>query len=161
MIRHSAAWIDPAYRQGRNIPPTLEAVGVVVPAHNQADTVAQCILSIFAANSHTGWRNSLWIVVVADACRDRTAKIARAAVGAFGEVLEVAVPSRGTARLIGAAAVLEHFYQKPRHAVLLANAEADTCVPREWIDTQLRLQKAGVGSIVLPTRTAAKGAVAH
>jgi cellulose synthase/poly-beta-1,6-N-acetylglucosamine synthase-like glycosyltransferase len=134
VIRHPASWIDPAYRQGRNIPPTLEAVGVVVPAHNQADTVAQCILSIFAANSHTGWRNSLWIVVVADACRDRTAKIARAAVGAFGEVLEVAVQSRGTARQIGAGAVLEHFYHKPRHAVLLANADADTCVPREWID---------------------------
>ena len=134
MIRHPASWIDPAYRQGRSIPPTLEAVGVVVPAHNQADTVAQCILSIFAANSHIGWRNSLWVVVVADACRDRTAKIARAAVGAFGEVLEVAVQSRGTARLIGAGAVLEHFYPKPRQAVLLANADADTCVPREWID---------------------------
>ena len=107
---------------------------MVIPAHNQADTVAQCILSIFAANSHTGWRNSLWIVVVADACRDRTAKIARAAVGAFGEVLEVAVQSRGTARLIGTGAVREHFYHKPRHAVLLANADADTCVPREWID---------------------------
>jgi glycosyltransferase involved in cell wall biosynthesis len=161
VIRHSATWIDPAYRQGRNIPPTLEAVGVVVPAHNQADTVAQCILSIFAANSRTGWRNSLWIVVVADACRDRTAKIARAAVGAFGEVLEVAVQSRGMARLIGTGAVWEHFYQKPRHAVLLADADADSCVPREWIDIQLKRQKADVGSIVQPARTAAKGAVAH
>jgi cellulose synthase/poly-beta-1,6-N-acetylglucosamine synthase-like glycosyltransferase len=152
---------DPAYRQEFSFPSALEAVGVVIPARDQADTIAQCILSVFAANSYTGWRNSLWIVVVADACRDKTVKIARDAVGAFGEVLEVAAQSRGTAHAIGASALLEHFYHKPCHAVLLANVDADTCVPRDWIDVQLKRQRAGVRSITPPTRTAAKSAVAH
>src|ERR1700737_4303583 len=106
----------------------IEAVGVVIPARDEADTIAHCILSIFAANRYIGWRNSLWIVVVADACRDKTAKVARDAVGAFGEVLEVAVQSGRTARGIGAGTVLEHFHQKPRRAILLANTDADTCV---------------------------------
>lgn len=140
------------------MPSVIEAVGVVIPARNQADTIAQCILSIFAANSYIGWRNSLWIVVVADACRDKTAKAARDAVGAFGEVLEVAVQSGGTARRIGADTVLEHFHQKPRHAILLVNTDADTCVRRDWIDIQLKRQKAGVGSIATPeTRAERRG----
>ena len=128
----------------------IEAVGVVIPARNQADTIADCVLSIFAANSYSGWRNSLWIVVVADACRDRTVKVARDAVGAFGEVLSVAVQSRGTACGIGAGAVLERFHDKPRRSILLANADADTCVSRDWIDIQLKCQNAGVGLIAHP-----------
>jgi len=122
------------------MPAAIEAVGVVIPARNQADTIAQCILSIFAANSFAGWRNSLWIVVVADACSDKTVKVAREAVGAFGEVLEVAPQSIGTARGIGASAVLEHFHQKRRHAILLADTDAGTCVCRDWIDLQMKRQ---------------------
>ena len=134
----------------------IEAVGVVIPARNQADTIAQCILSIFAANSYAGWRNSLWIVVVADACRDKTVKVARDTVGAFGEVLEVAVQSSGTACGIGASTVFEHFHQKRRYAILLANTDADTCVRRDWIDIQLKRQNAGVGSIAQQTNIAAE-----
>ncbi|HWY96778.1 MAG TPA: glycosyltransferase [Steroidobacteraceae bacterium] len=134
----------------------IEAVGVVIPARNQADTIAQCILSIFAANSYAGWRNSLWIVVVADACRDKTVKVARGAVGAFGEVLEVAVQSSATARGIGAGTVLEHFHHKPRHSILLADTDADACVSSDWIDMQLKRQNASVGSIAHSTYIAAE-----
>jgi hypothetical protein len=149
---------DPAYCPELYIPSLIEAVGVVIPARNQADTIAQCILSIFAANSYVGWRNSLWIVVVADACGDKTAKVARSAVGAFGQVLEVAVRSGGTARGIGASTVLEHFRRTPRHAILLADTDAHSCVSRDWIDVQLKRQKAGVGSIGHQTNIAAESA---
>jgi glycosyltransferase involved in cell wall biosynthesis len=144
---------DIAYRQELNTPSALEAVGVVIPARNRADTIAQCILSIFAAISYTGWRNSLWIVVVAEACTDKTVKVARDAVGAFGEVLEVAAESRGGARGIGVGAILEHFCHKPRYSVLLASTDADTCVPADWIDIQLKRQIAGVASIARPMRS--------
>jgi hypothetical protein len=140
-MQHLATSLDPAYRQEPYMPSVIEAVGVVIPARNQADTIAQCILSVFAANSHVGWRNSLWIVVVADACRDTTVKAARDAVGAFGEVLEVAVQSSETACRIGARSVLEHFHNKPRHAILLATTDAGTCVRRDWIDIQFKRQK--------------------
>src|ERR1700693_1341839 len=87
----------------------MEAIGVVIPAHNHVATISQCILRVFAANSYSGWRNALWIVVVADACTDETAKVARQTVGAFGEVLEVTARSLRTARRIGESALLEHF----------------------------------------------------
>jgi hypothetical protein len=112
----------------------MEAVGIVIPARNHAATISQCIRSIFAANSYSGWRNALWIVVVADACTDQTAKVARHTIGAFGEVLEVTARSLRTACRIGESTILEHFRHQPRHALLLASAHADTHVPRDWID---------------------------
>lgn len=129
----------------------IEAIGVVIRARNQAETIAQCILSIFAANHRAGWQKSLWIIVVADACMDKTVKVARDAVGAFGRVLAVDVASSRTAREIGAGAVFEHFHNKPRHAILLANADANTCMRRDWIDIQLKRHVTDVESIAHPT----------
>src|ERR1700690_4148853 len=88
-------------RPERRATSKIQAVGIVIPVRDQSDTIAQCIQNIFAAPSHSGWRNSLWIVVVADACTDATAKVARNALGAFGEVLEVAARSLQTAHQIG------------------------------------------------------------
>src|ERR1700704_6275536 len=123
-MQHSNTSNALAYHQILLAPSRIEAVGVVIPARNQADTIAKCILSIFAAHNYSGWRNSLWIVVVADACTDTTAKVARDAIGAFGEVLEVAARSTKTAHQIGASTVMEHFHHIPRHALLLTSTEA-------------------------------------
>jgi hypothetical protein len=122
----------------------IEAVGIIIPARNQSDAIAKCVRSIFAANSHSGWRNSLWIVVVADACTDTTAKVARDAVGAFGEVLQVAAQSLQTAHQIGVSAVMEHFRRVPRHALLLCSADAGTDLCRDWIDTRLQWSHSSV-----------------
>jgi hypothetical protein len=118
-------------------PSKIQAVGIVIAARDQSATIAKSILSIFAANSHSGWRNSLWIVVVADACTDATARVARDAVGAFGEVLEVSARSPQTAHRIGASSVIEHFRDIPRHALLLANVDAGTELRCDWMDTKL------------------------
>jgi hypothetical protein len=117
---------------------------VVIAAHNQSDSIANCIFSIFAANSQSGWRNSLWIVVVADACTDATAKLAREAVGAFGQVLEVSARSRQAVHQIGARTVMEHFRDVPRHALLLASTDAAADVRRDWIEKQLQCPRSPV-----------------
>jgi hypothetical protein len=123
-----------AHHKPRRFASRVEAIGVVIPARNQVATIAQCILGVFAANSYSGWRNALWIVVVADACTDETAKVARQTLGAFGEVLEVKARSLRTARRIGESALTEHFRHQPQHDLLLASTHADTHVPRDWID---------------------------
>jgi hypothetical protein len=122
----------------RSAPSRIQAVGIVIPVRNQSDTIAQCIQNIFSAHSRSGWRNSLWIVVVADACTDATAKVARNAIGAFGEVLEVAARSLQTAHRIGASTVMDHFRHVPRHALLLTSTDAGTPLRRDWIDTKLK-----------------------
>jgi glycosyltransferase involved in cell wall biosynthesis len=140
----------PAIAQPSREPSKIEAVGIVIAAHNQAGTIAKCIHSLFAANSHTGWHNSLWIVVVSDACTDDTAKLARSALGAFGQVLEVSARSPQTAHKIGADAILDHFRDVPRYALLLASTDADMDLRRDWIESQVRLSNAPVGLIATP-----------
>jgi cellulose synthase/poly-beta-1,6-N-acetylglucosamine synthase-like glycosyltransferase len=126
-----------AYQPARRAPSRIEAVGIVIPARNESETIAKCISNIFAAHSHSGWRNSLWIVVVADACTDTTAKVARSAIGAFGEVLEIGARSLQTAHRIGASTVMEHFRHMSRHSVLLTSTCAGAEVRRDWIDTMV------------------------
>lgn len=129
-----------------NRPPSkIQAIGIVIPATNQSGTIAKCISSLFAANSYSGWHNSLWITVVADACTDDTAKVAREALGAFGQVLEICAHSPQGAHQLGASAIMEHFRDVPRHTLLLANAEASAELPRDWIDRQLKASQSPIG----------------
>jgi hypothetical protein len=123
----------------------IQAVGVVILARNQAQAIARCISGLFAANSYSGWHTSLWIVVVAGGCSDDTAKTARIALGAFGQVLEISARSADAAHRLGASVALEHFRTVPRHALLLTSAEASAELPRDWIDVQLRFSQSPIG----------------
>lgn len=123
----------------------IQAVGIVILARNQSEASSKCIARIFAANSHSGWRNSLWIVVVADSCTDDTAKAARNALGAFGQVLEICAQSSQAAYQLGAAVVMDHFRQVPRHALLLTSTDAAAVLPRDWIDMQLQCSESPIG----------------
>jgi hypothetical protein len=116
----------------------IQAVGIVILARNHSETIAKCVASIFAANSYSGWRNSLWIVAIADACTDDTAKEARKAIGAFGQVFELCTGSRQAAHQLGASAVMDHFQHLPRHTLLLTSTDAAAEFPRDWIELQLQ-----------------------
>jgi hypothetical protein len=130
-----------AYRPAPRLPSKIRAVGIVIAARDQSDSIAKTIQSIFAANSYSGWRNSLWIVTVADACKDATAKVARDAIGAFGQVLEVSARSLQTAHRIGASSVIEHFRDIPRHALLLASVDAGTELRCDWMSSKLQTSR--------------------
>ena len=145
MSQNLAPASAPACAPVARSPSKIRAVGIVVLAQNHCETIAKCIASIFAANSYSGWHNSLWIVVVADGCTDHTAKIARGALGAFGQVLEVSAGSWQAAHQIGAATVMEHFPDVPRHTLLLTNMDAAADLPRDWIDAQLQGAQSPIG----------------
>ena len=113
-------------------------VGVVIPAQNEVCGVERCIHSVLASCDACDRCALTWIVVVADCCTDRTADVARCALAARGEVIECAIGSAGAARRIGVAAVLSHFNGENPKRVWLANTDADTHVPLDWIDTHLR-----------------------
>jgi hypothetical protein len=140
----------PAYTQIPRAPSRIEAIGIVIPATNQSEAVAKCIFSLFAANNYSGWRHSLWIIVVADACTDDTARVARDALGAFGQVLEVRASSRQTAHRIGAGAVVEHFINVPRHALLLTSTEVTADLSRDWIEREQQISQSPVGLAAKP-----------
>lgn len=127
------------------------AVGVIVPARDEEDHIAECVASIRISLASCLHVSSSWIVVVADSCRDRTADRARAALGDAGEVIECAVHSPGTARRLGVEALLRRFPTVHLSQLWIANTDADSRPPPDWLNRQLRFAQhayAGVAGIV-------------
>ena len=93
--------------------------GVVVPAHNEQERLAACLAALAGA----------MVVVVADACSDRTAEVARRC-GA--DVVLVDARNVGVARAAGVRELLR------RGASWMATTDADTLVPPGWLAIQLR-----------------------
>jgi cellulose synthase/poly-beta-1,6-N-acetylglucosamine synthase-like glycosyltransferase len=133
------------------------SIGVVIPARNEEATIGACIRSVLVAGSNHQRRGELWIVVVADDCSDRTASIARGAMGSCGQVIEARTRSAGAARRLGAQAVIERFRGIDPGSLWLANTDADTCVCPDWIDVQLRLADQGVTGVAGIVRLAPDG----
>jgi len=121
-------------------------VGVVVPAQNEESTIEKCIHTILISLERARVREA-WVVIVADDCTDETVAFARRALGRRGEVLEIQARSAGAARRMGAARVLEHFKDVESRHLWLANTDADTHVPADWIAVQLSLADSGVTGV--------------
>jgi glycosyltransferase involved in cell wall biosynthesis len=107
-------------------------IGVVVPAHNEEDSIGDCLIAIrqAAAHPHLAGRE-VQVLVVLDGCTDGT----RAQVEALGEqTTSTNVRSVGYARAVGAAWLIE------RGATWLAFTDADSRVSPEWLANQINLR---------------------
>ena len=105
---------------------------VVVPAHDEEELLPRCLTSLVNAAQYA--RVPVEVLVVADACSDRTAAIARQ----FGRLVEVDVKNVGAARRMG-------FEQVRRTSdTWLATTDADSEVPVGWFAAQLHHAAAGV-----------------
>lgn len=122
----------------------ITRVLIVVPARDEAATLGACIDSIASARAALAERLpavETRLVVVADACIDDSAGIARAA-GA--DVIEIDAASVGAARRAG----IEHGLTDWRAAGGLerswvAMTDADSTVPRSWLLDHLRAARGG------------------
>ena len=124
----------------------VRAVGVVVPAHDEQDLVGAALAALGVAAGRARSRGvDVDLLVVADACHDATAHLARAA-GA--RVLEVDVRSVGRARAAGVRDVLGRCRSVPPAQVWLASTDADSRVPAHWLTGQLQLAEAGADLVL-------------
>jgi glycosyltransferase involved in cell wall biosynthesis len=121
----------------------IAAVGVVVPAHDEQDQLPSCLAAVQRAAAPLAV--PVHLVVVADACADQTAAVARAA-GA--EVVEIRARSVGVARKAGMREVLRRTQHLDPATVWLATTDADTLVPRAWLRRQLRHANQGWDAVV-------------
>ncbi|MFT3695956.1 MAG: glycosyltransferase [Kofleriaceae bacterium] len=102
---------------------------VIVPFHNEEQLLPDCLESIGAVGPDL-------TVLVADTCSDRSELIAnRWARDRNAIVVTTSARSVGAARAAGIAAVLQTIDE--RKHVWLANTDADSRVPSNWLDVQL------------------------
>jgi glycosyltransferase involved in cell wall biosynthesis len=122
----------------------IRSVGVIVPAHDEQDLLPACLAGVRrAAQALRGV--PVHLVVVADACRDRTVQAARR--GGASVVL-IDASSAGAARAAGAREVLRRTRQLDPASVWLATTDADTLVPAHWLRQQVRHASQGWDAIV-------------
>jgi glycosyltransferase involved in cell wall biosynthesis len=127
----------------------IEAVGVVVPAHNEETLLPACLAALDRVAGGIGVPVS--VLVVADTCTDGTATAARAC-GA--QVIAIGARNVGAARAAGMAELLRLTAGVNPSAVWLATTDADTVVPPGWLERQLRYADQG-WDVVLGTVTVA------
>lgn len=105
-------------------------LGVVIPAHNEEEHLGACLNAVRASAGCAALHGEpVTVIVVLDACTDRSAAIAGAP-----DVTVVAIDARnvGLARAKGAAEALR------QGARWLAFTDADSCVAEDWLAAQLR-----------------------
>jgi len=124
----------------------IGAVAVIVPAADEADRIGACLDALrvardrFRAHSKAPVR----IVVVLDGCRDRTAE----RVAGYPEVEVVAIADRcvGAARGAGSGRVLRT--AGAPDGLWLANTDADSTVPPDWLVEMVRLADTGADLVL-------------
>jgi glycosyltransferase involved in cell wall biosynthesis len=104
-------------------------IGVVIPVHNEAGLLSACLEAIARAARHPGLEQEpVEVVVVLDACTDRSAAVA---VRHGAQIVSLDARCVGAARSLGASFALD------AGARWLAFTDADTVVPPDWLFAQL------------------------
>jgi glycosyltransferase involved in cell wall biosynthesis len=122
----------------------IQAVGVVIPAHNEEDLLPSCLAAMHQAARRLH-SMTVHLIVVADACTDRTAERARRA----GVVVrEIQARCVGMARRTGMREVLRQTRHLDPITVWLATTDADTLVSPQWLGQHLHYAARGWDAVV-------------
>jgi glycosyltransferase involved in cell wall biosynthesis len=121
-------------------------VHVVIPAHDEEELIGAAVAAarIACARAEAELHVRTTCTVVADACTDDTARIARAA-GA--EVLAVHAHRVGAARRAGIDRARQLVPSRARDS-WIACTDADSVVPSDWLLAHLRQRRAGADLVL-------------
>jgi len=142
--------------------PGIDAVAVVMPAHNEDQHIGQALRAVQRAADELQRQRpdiAVCVTVVLDSCTDSTAAITAGYVDADPRfsALEVRLRSAGASRAAGVrSAVLGGRRapgQRSRPApwpgrTWLANTDADSQVPENWLVRQLEFAEAGADAVL-------------
>ncbi|WP_404434532.1 glycosyltransferase [Microbacterium lacus] len=122
---------------------SITAVVVVVPVHDEQALLGRCLDSIAVAVAAVDLPTH--VEVVMDACSDDSAVIAA---GYPFAVSHIDAHLVGRARAHGVEAALAAHARVPERRVWIANTDADSVVPANWLTVQLELAKAGADVVI-------------
>jgi glycosyltransferase involved in cell wall biosynthesis len=139
----------------------IRQVVVVMPAHNEDKHIGQALAALgTAADSLQQARPEIQVAVtvVLDSCTDRSADITAAYVAGDPRFssMNVALRSTGSSRRQGIRAALASLHQAQLNpaqpgslqALWLANTDADSTVPANWLTRQVKLADDGADAIL-------------
>ncbi|WP_223878547.1 glycosyltransferase [Microbacterium radiodurans] len=126
------------------------SVAVVVPVHDEAALLGECLTAIARAveearRTRPGIR--VVTVVVLDACTDASEEIA---LSSPVEIVRIAARNVGTARRVGVSAALEALGDPAPGETWVSTTDGDSAVPSSWLSHQLELAADGA-DVVLGT----------
>lgn len=138
---------------GRTALARTQAVGVVMPVHNEQELLGAALSSLASAFGGLGeWNVEMKLMVVLDACRDASAAVVaqwerelrRATCPVQVTTMVCHAKNVGFARRIGCAALLGQWSALDSSTIWLATTDADSRVPQNWLRTQVARHEAGV-----------------
>ncbi len=123
----------------------IERVVVVVPAANESALIGACLVAIHDAVAHArraagNRRLDIHTVAVLDSCRDGTEQQVKA--HPHVEIVSCRVGQVGAARALGVRTAIG-VASGPLDTVWIANTDADSRVPVDWLTTMLDLAEHG------------------
>ncbi|SDK20735.1 Glycosyltransferase like family 2 [Actinopolyspora mzabensis] len=131
----------------------IEAVTIVVPAHDEQALLPECLHSLAAAlrclRTEVGAVRTC-VCVVADRCGDATARLALSLADRFDrfEVLPNSVPcGLGELRNRGTAHALQSLRSPAPERTWILHTDADTVVPTRWAVQHVRYARSGVHAV--------------
>lgn len=126
----------------------IEAIGVVVPVHDEERDLATCLASIRRAAKHPELAAiSVRISVVLDRCSDASGEIASQMLVIADRIAETRAGNVGVARNIGFDLVRRAESGLDDGDLWLATTDADSIVPDTWLARQVRLANSGADAI--------------
>ena len=121
---------------------------MVIPANDEAASVAASVAAVRLAAAHPALARSLVaVVVVDDSSSDATGERAAAALGGGGTVIRVDARSAGIARRAGFLELCRSSEGLDADRVWLATTDADTLVDPDWLARQLGWWRRGAGGV--------------
>ncbi len=131
----------------------IHTIGVVVPAANEQAHIGDCLNALIDSRQHAQTNGAacvqVRIIVVLDSCMDGTAAIVNQHAGI--EATRCSAACVGSARALGVRHLLDSC-ATPRSQIWLANTDADSRVPVNWISSMLGHAERGT-HLVLGTVT--------
>lgn len=122
----------------------VTVAGLVVPVHDEEELLPRCLAAVQAAA--VGCGVPVHVVVVLDACTDGSAALAAAAgeLATSTALLTVDLGCVGAARALGCRVVLDRLGVA---GTWLANTDADSVVPPDWLVRGLGYAEAGYDAV--------------
>ncbi len=134
-----------------HMPARTQAVGVVLPVHNEEDLLGTALEAIARASEQVSVRIPCATVIVLDHCVDASGKISRQWATELRRrdgshhamVRRTTTAGVGNARRIGSLALLRRFEGTDPQRIWLATTDADSRVPMNWLTVQLAADEDG------------------